>query len=81
MALGIQVPDAHGVVCGGGEEIVVLWVEDQRGDAVAVPLEHLYDPVLVDGPVEHEVVLLGGHQHCRVVVRVADLFNLMDLQE
>jgi 2-polyprenyl-3-methyl-5-hydroxy-6-metoxy-1,4-benzoquinol methylase len=44
-------------------------------------LEHLYDPVLVDGPVEHEVVLLGGHQHCRVVVRVADLLYLMDLQE
>lgn len=80
MALGVEVPDAHGVVAGGGEEVVVLGVEHQRGDAVGVPLEHLDHPILVDRPVEHQVVLLGRHQHRAVVVRVAHLLDLVDLE-
>lgn len=80
MALGVEVPDAHGVVAGRGQEVVVLGVENQRGDAIGVPLEHLDHPILVDGPVEHQVVLFGRHQDGAVVMGVADLLDLVDFE-
>lgn len=81
LCFGVEVPDAHGVVVAGGEEVVVLGVDHEVGDAVGVPLEHLDHPVLVDRPVEDEVVLLGGHQNGAVVVRVGDLLDLVDFHE
>ena len=81
LSLGVEVPDAHGVVVAGGEKVVVLGVDHEVGDAVGVPLEHLDDPVLVDGPIEDEVVLLGGHQNGAVVMRVRYLLDLVDFHE
>jgi hypothetical protein len=51
LIFGVEVPDSHGVVIAGGEEVVVFGVDHEIGDAVSVSLEHFDDPVLVDGPV------------------------------
>lgn len=59
MSLRVEVPDAHGVVVTSGEEIVIFGVDHEVGDAIGVAFEHFDDSVLVDGPIEDQVVLLG----------------------
>jgi len=46
-----------------------------------VALEQLDHPILMDGPIENEVVFLGRHQNGTVVVRVAQLLDLVRFHE
>lgn len=81
LSLGVEVPDAHGVVVAGGEEIVIFGIDHEVGDAVGVSLEHFDDPVLVDGPIEDQMVLLGGYQNGAVVMRMRYLLDFVDFHE
>ena len=54
---GIEIPNSHGVVVAGGEEVVVFGVDHELGDGIGVAFEHFDDSVLVDGPIIDEVVL------------------------
>ena len=70
MIFCIKIPYSEGVVIAGGKKIVILGVDDQVGNAISVTLENLYDSILVYRPVEDQMVLLGCHKNCIVVVSV-----------
>ena len=77
--VGIEVPQTKSIIVGGGQEHVILVVDHQVDDRIRMPFEHLDDSILVDRPVQHQVVLLGGHQHRTVVVGMGDLLDLVVL--
>ena len=66
--LGVEVPDPQRVIVGSRQEVVVFGVDCQVGNGVAVAFEHFDDFVLVDGPIQHHVVLFCGYDDCVVVV-------------
>ena len=57
--LAVQVPQPQRAVIAGAQEVVVLGVDHQVGDGVPVPLEHLDHPILMDRPIQDQIVLLG----------------------
>jgi hypothetical protein len=42
-------------------------------------LEHLYYSILVDRPIQDQMVLLGCHQNCTVVMRMRYLLYFVNL--
>ena len=53
-------------------------MDEQLCDGVSVSSEHLDDLILMDGPVQYQMILLGGHENRIGVMCMTDLFNLMN---